>query len=185
MACQYPCGPVANADHQPYEWRPGYKPSHEAEYRQQVKDAEKEWQDMHDPPIPTDKKSLKYLRYKLRSAAVFLSGIDIDTLFRHYDLDNNGILDVHEFEAALRSDCDISEAEVSSAEVQQIFDSIDIDLSGEIDAAEFKAWLDDQELNPYLKVYERAVTIANADGEPHPKKFRDPRSHNWISKVRT
>ena len=61
------------------------------------------------PPTPTDKASLEYLRMKLRNAAFFVNGVDIEKLFRHYDLDNNGILDVDEFTQALRKDCDMSE----------------------------------------------------------------------------
>eukprot|EP00750_Incisomonas_marina_P012786 INCI17160.10.p1 GENE.INCI17160.10~~INCI17160.10.p1 ORF type:complete len:1189 (+),score=247.68 INCI17160.10:491-3568(+) len=178
----YPCGPVAFDDDQQYDWRPGYDSKREEERRHLLETEQAAIEMELRPPTPTDKASLEYLRMKLRNAAFFVNGVDIEKLFRHYDLDNNGILDVDEFTQALRKDCDMSEDEVSQEEIQKLFDSIDIDLSGEVDAAEFRAWLDDHELNPYVKVYERAITQAENAGEDHPATFRDPRTHTMISK---
>lgn len=112
---KYPCGPVAFADEQQYPWRPGFDPKAEENRRKMLLKREKELYLELNPPPPTDKKSLRYLRDKLRSAAFFINGVNLDTLFRHYDLDNNGILDVEEFTFALRKDCGLAEVRCMSS----------------------------------------------------------------------
>jgi hypothetical protein len=55
----YPCGPIACAQDQPYEWRPGYDPAEEEARRERLKAEELAIELELNPPPPVDKKSLE------------------------------------------------------------------------------------------------------------------------------
>ena len=70
----YPCGPIACAEDQPYEWRPGYDPAEEQARRERLEAEQLAIELEMNPPPPVDKKSLECVvlhdaRSMMRSAA--------------------------------------------------------------------------------------------------------------------
>ena len=65
-------------------------------------------------------------------------------LFKTFDTDGSGSLEVQEFVDAVRS-TGITEDTISSMEIRQIFRHVDVDRSGEVDGGEFAAWLIEME----------------------------------------
>ena len=66
---------------------------------------------------------------------------DLHVLFKKYDSDLSGEIDMKEFSAAVRSDGGLSDAVVSDEDLQSLFKEVDADGSGEINADEFNAFL--------------------------------------------
>eukprot|EP00750_Incisomonas_marina_P027416 INCI6189.1.p1 GENE.INCI6189.1~~INCI6189.1.p1 ORF type:complete len:2493 (-),score=433.79 INCI6189.1:5030-12508(-) len=79
---------------------------------------------------------------KLSAAAYVQGGVDFQQLFKHYDRDNSGELDLQEFISAMRRDAKLSSKDFSDAMLTKIFRSVDVDGSGEIDADEFIFWME-------------------------------------------
>lgn len=82
---------------------------------------------------------------KLSAAAYVQGGVDFQQLFKHYDRDNSGELDLQEFISAMRRDAKLSSKDFSDAMLTKIFRSVDVDGSGEIDADEFIFWMEQDE----------------------------------------
>jgi len=62
-------------------------------------------------------------------------------LFRKYDKDQSGSLELEEFRRAVRLDAKVSRAALSDEEIAQVFDWVDVDRGGSISAPEFEAFL--------------------------------------------
>ena len=65
-------------------------------------------------------------------------------LFKTFDTDGSGSLEVYEFIDAVRS-TGISDDDMSNMEIRQLFRHVDADRSGEVDGAEFATWLQGME----------------------------------------
>eukprot|EP01052_Picozoa_sp_SAG31_P046700 SAG31_NODE_9034_length_1345_cov_1.145265_1_plen_321_part_10 len=75
------------------------------------------------------------------NAEAFVEACGWDLLFKTYDTDGSGVLDLDEFIDAARNSLAISSDEVPDSDIQRIFGSVDADASGEISAGELSAWL--------------------------------------------
>ena len=99
------------------------------------------------PPPPALIKRLtsaetRQVRSKLKAAAYGMNGVDWHKLFSHYDRDNGGELDFHEFKRALRSDAKISVSMLPNSQVHHLFNTIDTDNGGTIDVDELITWIE-------------------------------------------
>lgn len=83
------------------------------------------------------------LKRKMRAASYRDAGQNWDSLFKQYDRDSSGELDLPEFTRAIRRDAGITRAIFSDQELVRLFERIDVGGSGEISAdefADFIAW---------------------------------------------
>jgi Ca2+-binding EF-hand superfamily protein len=64
-----------------------------------------------------------------------------EAIFRLYDDDDSGTLDVSEFESAVRKDLKLDAETCSGDDIRLLFSAIDTDGTGTIDAQEFVEWL--------------------------------------------
>ena len=82
------------------------------------------------------------LKQKFKEAsASACEDIGWDLVFEKYDDDGSGELEFGEFTTAVRLECGLSEAAVSSSDIEELFGVIDADGSGAIDAGELKLLL--------------------------------------------
>ena len=88
------------------------------------------------------KLEIKQVRNKLKAAAYSSGGVDWHRLFKHYDRNNTGELNLIQFKRALRSDAKISVSILPDNSVRHLFNTIDLDGGGSIDVDEFIAWVD-------------------------------------------
>lgn len=72
-------------------------------------------------------RSMESLKRRLRASAYSVGGIDYKRLFRKYDTDGSGAIELPEFIAALRTDGHVSEQQLSDANLEAIFDAVDTD----------------------------------------------------------
>eukprot|EP01052_Picozoa_sp_SAG31_P039964 SAG31_NODE_5670_length_2392_cov_1.739206_2_plen_588_part_01 len=109
-------------------------------------------------------------------------------LFRRYDKDGDGEIDMVEFRLAVRNDCEISRAVVSDREVGELFKAVDCDGGGSVNADEFKAFLlsDAFAKDMSIEVFSRAmhvlcdVWVTSNDVKQHAEFLR--RTFNRITK---
>ncbi|KAJ1628493.1 hypothetical protein T492DRAFT_841525 [Pavlovales sp. CCMP2436] len=82
--------------------------------------------------------SLREAMYKLGVGRKGVGGrtLTLEALFRTYDDDQTGRVDLRELERALRSDMDIDPGDITLEEVKQLYVALDRDGSGSIDPAE-------------------------------------------------
>ena len=71
----------------------------------------------------------------------FLSKIDPAEIFRRYDKDANGVLDLGEFKTAARKGGKISPSVMTDAELRQLFKAVDTDGSGDVSIDELIAFV--------------------------------------------
>ena len=71
----------------------------------------------------------------------FLSKIDPAEIFRRYDKDANGVLDLGEFTTAARKGGKISPSAMTDAELRQLFNAVDTDGSGDVSIDELIAFV--------------------------------------------
>ena len=64
-----------------------------------------------------------------------------DSIFKKYDADGSGELEVDEFIKAVRAECELTRDAVSDTQVQEMFEVIDTDGSGAIDSRELRELL--------------------------------------------
>jgi Ca2+-binding EF-hand superfamily protein len=64
-----------------------------------------------------------------------------DALFKQYDDDGNGELDMDEFTTAVRNDLQIGVDVLPNHELRKMFYAVDADRGGSVDAQEFVTWL--------------------------------------------
>lgn len=64
-----------------------------------------------------------------------------DTLFKQYDDDGNGELDMEEFTSAVRNDLQIGRDIMPDHELRKMFYAVDTDRGGTVDGKEFVEWL--------------------------------------------
>ena len=83
---------------------------------------------------------LDRLKARIRATSYGLGGMDWNAVFRRYDADHSGELDVDEFVAALKTVA--SSACLNEDDLRQLFERVDIDGSGLVDAAEFTAFME-------------------------------------------
>ena len=88
-----------------------------------------------------DLATIAKVKRKMRAASYTVGGVDYAKLFRHYDRDNSGDLEVEEFMSAIRRDAKIPKKEVSDKELAAVFAAVDEDGGGSVDIEEFVAWL--------------------------------------------
>ena len=89
-----------------------------------------------------DMATIAKVKRKMRAAAYTVGGVDYAKLFRHYDRDNSGDLEVDEFMSAIRRDAKIPKKDVSDKELAAVFAAVDDDGGGSVDIDEFVAWLE-------------------------------------------
>ena len=82
------------------------------------------------------------VKRKMRAAAYTVGGVDYAKLFRHYDRDNSGSLELDEFMSAIRRDAKIPKKDVSDRDLEAVFAAVDDDGGGSVDIDEFVAWLE-------------------------------------------
>ena len=75
---------------------------------------------------------LLYIASKLEENEI----LDLKTLFKGFDKDNNGQIDYKEFEQGI---IELNSEEINPTEIKKCFDEIDVDHSGKIDYTEFIA----------------------------------------------
>lgn len=87
---------------------------------------------------------LRTVKRKFKRTLVNLLGADADweELFHHYDADGSGSIGLGELTACIRYDANVSDEQLSDAELRVLFDFIDTDASGEISAEEFVTFMD-------------------------------------------
>ena len=88
---------------------------------------------------------LDRLKAKMRSLSYTQNGQDPHALFKSFDRDNSGELEMKEFIAAVRKGGAMSKQDISDADLKQIFRAADKDKGGTIGIAELTAfvWGDD------------------------------------------
>ena len=64
-----------------------------------------------------------------------------DGLFKKYDADGSGELDMEEFTNAVRTDLNIPSSMLPDHELRKMFYAVDVDRGGTVDSTEFVAWL--------------------------------------------
>ena len=124
-----------------------------------------------------DLELVKLLKRKLRAAAYTAGGMDFKKLFKHYDRDNSGTLELDEFRGALRRDAKIVKKDVSDRELEKVFRAVDEDGGGEIDVDEFIAWV--QSKDPAPEEWEAALRERSERGSP--RHVTTPRSNGGES----
>ena len=80
------------------------------------------------------------LKQKIRSSSYGLGGQDWPAVFRKYDTDGSGELDVGEFTRALKRVG--KQAGVGESDLSDLFSQVDADGSGEVDASEFSQFME-------------------------------------------
>ena len=80
------------------------------------------------------------LKQKIRSSSYGLGGQDWAAVFRKYDTDGSGELDVGEFTRALKRVG--KQAGVGESDLSDLFSQVDADGSGEVDASEFSQFME-------------------------------------------
>ena len=88
-------------------------------------------------------KLLPDLKRRIRACAYSVGGVDWRKLFRHYDRDNSGNLELAEFRSALRRDGKVSRDILSDTDIVHVFCAVDADGSGTVEVEEFAAWMED------------------------------------------
>ena len=81
------------------------------------------------------------VKQRLRGAAYFNGKRDYRKLFRYYDKDNSGLINLPEFVSLMRKDGRVTAAKMSKVTLHEIFALVDSDSSGEVSHQEFEAWL--------------------------------------------
>ena len=71
----------------------------------------------------------------------FLSKIDPAEIFRRYDKDANGVLDLGEFKTAVRKGGKVTPVVMTDAELRQLFKAVDTDGSGDVSIDELIAFV--------------------------------------------
>ena len=83
------------------------------------------------------------LKQRFREASERMSqAVGWDLIFKKYDDDNSGELELDEFTRAVREECQLSEDAVPDSEIEELFGVIDSDQSGAIDSDELGELLD-------------------------------------------
>ena len=65
----------------------------------------------------------------------------LDALFKQYDEDGSGELDMEEFSHAVRNDLGVSKEMLKDHELRKMFYAVDTDGGGSVDSKEFVEWL--------------------------------------------
>jgi Ca2+-binding EF-hand superfamily protein len=99
--------------------------------------------------------STELLKRKIRAASYRDGGQNWDALFKQYDRDGSGELDMEEFTHAIRRDAGVTRAVFSDEELARLFERIDADGSGQISAEEFASFI---AWRPSAKAAEREIT---------------------------
>jgi Ca2+-binding EF-hand superfamily protein len=116
----------------------------------------------------------RQVRSKLKAAAYGMNGVDWHKLFRHYDRNNCGELDLHEFKRALRGDAKISVSTLPNSQVQHLFNSIDLDSGGTIDVEEFITWVEAEDDEGSNSQVNRTRKKSSGYGRVSPTELSSP-----------
>jgi hypothetical protein len=84
---------------------------------------------------------METLRRRFGTAAYSAGGQDYSKLFRHYDVDNTGFLDLDEFRAACRKGGQVKVSDVGEREIRCLYHLIDMDGDGQISEADWAQFL--------------------------------------------
>ncbi len=84
---------------------------------------------------------LEALRRRFDSAAYSYGRKDFSKLFRHYDRDNSGFLDLAQFRAACRKDGHVKIGDVGEREIRCLYYLIDLDGDGQIGEADWLSFM--------------------------------------------
>ena len=84
---------------------------------------------------------LEMLRRRFGSAAYSMGRKDFSKLFRHYDRDNTGFLDLAQFRAACRKDGHVKASDVGDREIRCLYHLIDLDQDGQVGQADWGHFL--------------------------------------------
>lgn len=87
--------------------------------------------------------NVESIRRKMRAAAYDNGGVNWRKLFRYYDKDNSGEINLDEFKAAIRKDARVKPEQVSEQALNDLFVLVDQDQDGFVQyETEFLLWLD-------------------------------------------
>ena len=88
------------------------------------------------------------MRVKLKVLSYSSTGQDPTALFRHYDRDNSGELDMAEFTQAVRKGGKLTKNDITDGELRQLFRAIDEDGGGTISIDEMTEFVWGREEEP-------------------------------------
>ena len=84
------------------------------------------------PKPPSGDPQLDRITSKLRALSYGAAGQDPARLFRHYDRDNSGELELPEFTTAIRKGAELTTEDISDSDVAKLFSTTDIDGDGAV-----------------------------------------------------
>ena len=90
---------------------------------------------------PLTEAKLERVQYKLKAASYTIGGMDWENLFKQYDQDYSGTLEIDELKKAVRATLKLNSTELPDFEIESLFDMLDADHSETIEIDEFLVFL--------------------------------------------
>ena len=91
---------------------------------------------------PLTEAKLERVQYKLKAASYTIGGMDWENLFKQYDQDYSGTLEIDELKKAVRATLKLNSTELPDFEIESLFDMLDADHSETIEIDEFLVFLE-------------------------------------------
>ena len=91
---------------------------------------------------PLTEGKLERVQYKLKAASYTIGGMDWENLFKQYDQDYSGTLEIDELKKAVRATLKLNSTELPDFEIESLFDMLDADHSETIEIDEFLVFLE-------------------------------------------
>ena len=118
--------------------------------------------------------TLDRARHKVRSHAYTLGRKDLERMFRNYDRDNNGLLDIHEFTSLMRRVGGVTHHMMAAKKMHRLYyQTVDTNGDGGVSLEEFIEWvnedLDDEHDEAFVATRqpsEKAAAANTQDDEP-------------------
>ena len=82
---------------------------------------------------PLTEGKLERVQYKLKAASYTIGGMDWENLFKQYDQDYSGTLEIDELKKAVRATLKLNSTELPDFEIESLFDMLDADHSETIE----------------------------------------------------
>jgi Ca2+-binding EF-hand superfamily protein len=103
---------------------------------------QKPWKPREPPPKPLEESTLNQLRLKVKSAAYTShAGMELDMIFRRFDKDGSGQLDIDEVRQALRRSLKVPPSLISDLQIKSLCKQLDADQSGAVSVEEIVDFL--------------------------------------------